>query len=88
MDKPETLPLVSEFAFLEWLEAWAKDMEEQARKAENLLIDQEMAFSVQPHMNDRCEDMYDAEQWRYCTRKRGHGGDHASGFNAARIRWK
>lgn len=52
---------------------------------ENEHIDLEMAYSVQPHMNDTCGNIFGV--LIECTRANNHSGDHAAGFGKERIRW-
>lgn len=45
-------------------------------------LDLEFAYTS---WRDSCRDLYSLVQC--CRRLRGHDGDHASGFGAARRRW-
>jgi hypothetical protein len=85
-------PIVTDFAFLAVLEAMVNELEKDARRALDLLVDQEMAFSRQPHMNDSCNDIYELgltkDDDKFCRRKRGHGGECAFGWREHRVYWK
>jgi hypothetical protein len=55
------------------------------RLSEDELLDREFAFSVQPHADFSCKDLFDPFTW--CRREKGHLGAHAAGYGDRRVRW-